>query len=124
MNKPPEYYDLQEVAQFYAKLSNEISYPERPPKPERAHFKNNETYGKAMDDYELKELPRFRASLLEYRAKLGEIENEFKVEILRRIGISQHPRAEKLWSMAWERGHSSGFSEIVSIAYDLSELLS
>lgn len=31
--------------------------------------------------------------------------------------LSDHPKEQKLWDMAWEYGHSNGFSEVV-LRYD------
>jgi hypothetical protein len=38
--------------------------------------------------------------------------------------VYKHPKADLLWSKAWDRGHSSGLSEVWFDLEDLSELLS
>jgi hypothetical protein len=123
MNKPPEYFDLQEVAKFYSDAINELQYPNRPEKPKRENFKNNESYGKALDDYENGAMVDYKLAVKTYHLFEGEILKEFKEELLKRLGLEGHPRANKLYEMAWERGHSSGLSEVVYSAESLAELL-
>lgn len=38
-------------------------------------------------------------------------------------GVAAHPRAGKLWSLAWEHGHSSGYSDVVNYYEEFVELL-
>lgn len=38
--------------------------------------------------------------------------------------VYKHPKADLLWSKAWDRGHSMGLSEVWFDLTDLSELLS
>lgn len=47
----------------------------------------------------------------------------FKKDLFAELGIANNPHAEKLFAMAYERGHSSGFNEIYTIAAELSELI-
>jgi hypothetical protein len=37
--------------------------------------------------------------------------------------LLDHPKARKLWSIAWAFGHSYGYSEVVSYFGDMAELL-
>lgn len=48
---------------------------------------------------------------------------QFKKDLLADLGITDNPYAEKLFAMAHERGHSSGFNEIYTIASELAELI-
>lgn len=47
------------------------------------------------------------------------LEEEFKTRALKQFGLFGHPKAEKAFAMAWDRGHSAGFN---SVAIELSEL--
>ena len=39
------------------------------------------------------------------------------------LGITNNPKADKLMSKAWERGHSGGYADVYSCAVDLVELI-
>lgn len=48
---------------------------------------------------------------------------KFKLDALVACGISKHPKANSVFSMAWEYGHSSGFREVYNYLQDLSQLI-
>lgn len=48
---------------------------------------------------------------------------QFRHDVLSALGILDHPRASRLWDMAWEQGHSSGHQEVYEIACELAQLL-
>ena len=43
----------------------------------------------------------------------------FKKDALEEVGLAGHPKADKAFAMAWERGHSSSLFEVF---YELEEL--
>jgi len=45
---------------------------------------------------------------------------EFKQDIFDEFGVTGHPKAEEVYSLAWERGHSVGLSEVYN---EFSELV-
>lgn len=49
--------------------------------------------------------------------------NKFRHDIAEECGILGHPKEEKVWNMAWEHGHSSGFSEIAIFYSDFADLV-
>jgi len=53
--------------------------------------------------------------------KAGE---DFKKDLLEELGVTGHPKADKLFSLAWSYGHSSGYSEVFSYASEFVDLLS
>ena len=55
----------------------------------------------------------------EENAKIDECESRLAKE----HGLENHPKRDKLWSMAWEYGHSSGFYEVEQWYNELAELL-
>ena len=63
------------------------------------------------------------AAINAYQAENARLIEKFKRDLFEELGISDHPKREKLYSLAWELGHSTGFSEVVSYAEQLSELL-
>jgi len=41
----------------------------------------------------------------------------FRKELAQAYGISEHPKEERLWELAWSKGHANGYSE-VALEYD------
>lgn len=46
----------------------------------------------------------------------------FKEDLFADLGISDHPLRDKLFSKAWDDGHSSGYSEVYNCALNLVDL--
>ncbi len=65
----------------------------------------------------------FRDARAAYSAESGRLTELFKRDLFAELGIVGHPKAEKLYSIAWDMGHSSGFSEIETVAWDLLPLI-
>lgn len=53
----------------------------------------------------------------------GRISAQVKSDLEAEHGLAGHPKADILWSKAWDHGHSSGYDEIISVYEDLAELL-
>ena len=47
----------------------------------------------------------------------------FKDDLENEYGTKGHPKADKLFSLAWEQGHSSGYHEVACAYDDLAGLL-
>lgn len=47
----------------------------------------------------------------------------FKKEALKELGLENHPKAEKVFDLAWERGHSQGYTEVYLELQELADLL-
>jgi hypothetical protein len=54
-----------------------------------------------------------------YREEEGRLAGLFHDDLLAELGLTDHPKADLLYSMAWERGHSSGYSEVANEAHSL-----
>jgi len=48
---------------------------------------------------------------------------KFEPDVLIDLDINDHPNRHKLYLIAWEMGHGSGYSEMYNIAHKLSILL-
>jgi hypothetical protein len=57
-----------------------------------------------------------------YNKREGEIYIEFKKDALKEVGLTNHPKADKIYSKAWEKGHSAGYNEVFLELQDLAEL--
>jgi len=47
----------------------------------------------------------------------------FKADLLEENGLTSHPKADKLFDMAWEDGHSSGLEEVEAYFVEFMVLL-
>lgn len=57
-----------------------------------------------------------------YRDEKGNIPN-FEYIVKKDLGILDNPKADKMMSIAWEKGHPGGYYEIYLEALDLVELI-
>lgn len=58
-----------------------------------------------------------------YQKKIREIKEDFKDALFVLHKVSDHPKRERCFEIAWEHGHSSGFSEVEIYFNDIVELL-
>jgi len=58
-----------------------------------------------------------------YREETLQLVELFKQDLFIDLGIENNPKREKLFRLAWEMGHSSGYSEVVGIADELVDLI-
>lgn len=47
---------------------------------------------------------------------------KFKADALDYVGLSNQPKADKIYSQAWDRGHSSGYGEVLNELCVISEI--
>jgi len=66
----------------------------------------------------------YRKAQREYREKENALVALFKKDLLEELGMTSHCKAEKLWDLAWEHGHSSGLGDVAIYAEEFSELMS
>jgi hypothetical protein len=58
------------------------------------------------------------------RLAIGERERlEFRKKLELEHGLQNHPKRDRLWELAWEEGHSGGWSEISLVYSELATLL-
>jgi hypothetical protein len=58
-----------------------------------------------------------------FNTENARIEEEFRKDLFNDLGITNNPKRDLLYAKAYERGHSSGYSEIADIAEDLVQLI-
>lgn len=58
-----------------------------------------------------------------YRARQAEAIKNFRNALEAEHGFVNHPKADDIWNMAWEQGHSSGLSDVAAWYEDLARLL-
>lgn len=72
---------------------------------------------------EAKSDPAKAAQKERYNADLCRRHSEFKHDALEELGITNHPKADKLFELAWSEGHSSGYHEVWNIMITWAELI-
>lgn len=55
-------------------------------------------------------------------AELG-TRNALRKVLAETYGVTGHPKEERLWELAWSKGHSSGYSEVASEYDELVTLI-
>ncbi len=50
------------------------------------------------------------------------LDAEFREDALKEVGLSKHPKKDKIFARAWQSGHANGYSEVYSHLSDLAEL--
>lgn len=55
--------------------------------------------------------------------KVYTTDEEFKQELYKCYGVEGNPKAEALWRLAWEYGHSAGYSEVLNYWQDMVDLI-
>jgi hypothetical protein len=74
-----------------------------------------------VSSYDLDE--EFKSQMKAYRDGELALLEEFKADLFEEFGVTGNPKADKAYHIAWEHGHSSGFSEIYNFFSDLVELI-
>ncbi len=110
-------------------FKTKLTYPSRPVRPE--------ILGKKISDVSVDDLAAAMAAKTEYdlamaaydeakkayNADEARLEAEFKSALEVDHGISGHPNADKLYSIAWSYGHSAGLGEVVTHYNELADLV-
>jgi hypothetical protein len=58
-----------------------------------------------------------------YSADGGRLSDQFKADLEAENGVVGHPKADLLWSKAYDHGHSAGFAEITIYYNDFVDLI-
>ena len=58
-----------------------------------------------------------------YRAETNRLESQFKADLEAEYQFVNHPKANKLFELAWNYGHSYSYSEVAMYYDELSELI-
>jgi hypothetical protein len=110
----------------YTKYKNPHKYPNRLEIPRlicntpteadiKEYLRDKETFEKNKEEY-----AKNRAAHQEAEA---ERIRQFKVDLFAAYGVTEHPKAERTFSLAWELGHSAGLHEVESFFADLVTLI-
>lgn len=98
--------------------------------PKKHHLdikdKNNSAklreHADAMEKFEADQL-EWRKKQAEWNKKSSELELQFKIDAFEELRITNNPKANLLYSKAYNLGHSSGNSEIWNYMLQLVDLI-
>lgn len=76
----------------------------------------------AKADYEAA-LEQRKADRDAYSAREREIKDELRRDLEVEHGMTDHPKADLLWSKAWEYGHDASLGEVIGHYEDFVELV-
>jgi hypothetical protein len=74
--------------------------------------------GKWEDD-----MVRHRKEVEAYYKVDADLYDKFKIDVFNELGISDNPKRDLLFSIAWEMGHSSGYAEVFHYACEMVDLI-
>jgi hypothetical protein len=107
---------------------NRLPYPSRPTQKDIDEAMGNFT-GTLLQVREEREATEVRL-LAEYREKQKQYQEEdyrlnlqFQADLAEDFGVTGHPKVDKLFSLAWEHGHSSGYSDVYNYYSSFVELI-
>lgn len=64
-----------------------------------------------------------KEALKAYNAEEQRIYDQVKVDCFEQAGVVGNPQADKVWSKAYEMGHSNGIHEVANLFLDLVEII-
>lgn len=74
-------------------------------------------------EYPSRSAPNRAERQMEYRKGQMVAEARFKADLEEEFGLSGHPKAQRLFDLAWQEGHSSGYNEVLNYYSEFSDLL-
>ena len=115
MRKPFDYY-------LGKDLLPPMEYMSKPFLPKKANAQEAMEYATKLKEYEEYQV-LYKADRAKWSAIINEREVEFKKDLYEEYGVSNNPKANDVWSKAWEFGHSSGLQEVYNYFIDLVDLI-
>ena len=94
--------------------------------PRRADFYEDETFTSDRGNTRVEKVfnnDAYKVAMSAYRESASKIAEQFMTDALTECNLIDHAKASKAFSMAYDRGHSSGFECILCELEDLAELL-
>jgi len=109
----------------FDKYKNKENYPEKPKKPSKISCKmptDWREYADRLESWDI-EMVSYNANWKEYNKRSKELQNQFKIDALKDVGLEGHPNSEKVYNKAWEFGHSNGLESVYHYLVEFSELV-
>jgi hypothetical protein len=65
----------------------------------------------------------YEAHRKEYNDESAKLHQEFKNDLFEEFGVSDNPKRNKCFDLAWEHGHPSGYEEVYNYFGDFVDLI-
>lgn len=59
----------------------------------------------------------------EWRKQEARLFAQFRVDALAETDLTNHPKADRAFDMAWDERHSSGYMDVFHFLWDLADLM-
>jgi len=79
--------------------------------------------GKPVKELFEKRLEQVKKIRIEYWKQCNDIDAQFKKDLIEYYEITDHPKADRAFEIAWEYGHSDGCYNVALVMDDLVELM-
>jgi flagellar biosynthesis/type III secretory pathway protein FliH len=87
------------------------------------HAFDIKNYPKGTVYYTVVEESAYRKACEDYKAEEGRLADKFKADLFAENNLEADEAANEAYRLAWEEGHSNGFSEIAIYFNDLANLI-
>lgn len=74
-------------------------------------------------EYPTRNVPNYQEKRKEYRKESYRLEALFKEDALREVDLTNHPKANKAYEMAWAEGHSEGLEQVFKYLENYADLM-
>jgi hypothetical protein len=65
----------------------------------------------------------YKAHQLQYTDEKHKLHEEFVNDLFENFNVTNNPKRQKAFDLAWEKGHANGLEEVYNEFYDLVELI-
>jgi len=65
----------------------------------------------------------YKAHQLQYTDEKHKLHEEFVNDLFENFNVTDNPKRQKAFDLAWEKGHANGLEEVYNEFYDLVELI-
>jgi len=112
------------IAEKYINMANSIKIEENEDKEKIEMLKRKIEDAKRVQENAINDIDNLKNDARrKYRLKMLKINEDFQDALFEEYDVKNHPKREKMYSKAWERGHSSGYSQIESEFAEIVELM-
>ncbi len=104
---------------------NTMPYPSKPNKPHLniSHTSQDvQQYAFALKQWE-SEMEIYRKEVDAYHKTDADLYVKFMQDMFNELDIAKNPKRDRLFSIAWDLGHSAGYSEVYNYASELVDLI-
>lgn len=106
-----------------SKKTEKVSLPTKPEKNIHEKLRDGD-YETKLEyvSYKRRNEPDYLAKREARAADSARLMDEFKRDALAEAGLTDHPKADRIYAYAWQEGHAYGCSEVLSHLMDLADL--